>query len=110
MNDRGCMTCHHVPFLLWSQRAAAAPNRLDFRPDVERPVGIENHILNFTHLFQEGVDNVDFVTMGEGPAIRTGDAAFESTSSRDRHVLRHAVASREPPISANGACLPTASA
>lgn len=22
MNDRGCMSCHHVPFLLWSHRAA----------------------------------------------------------------------------------------
>ena len=24
MNDRGCMSCHHVPFLLWSHRAALA--------------------------------------------------------------------------------------
>jgi hypothetical protein len=24
MKDRGCMTCHHVPFLLWSHRAAQA--------------------------------------------------------------------------------------
>ena len=24
MNDRGCMSCHHVPFLLWSHRAAQA--------------------------------------------------------------------------------------
>ena len=24
MKDRGCTTCHHVPFLLWSHRAAQA--------------------------------------------------------------------------------------
>src|SRR6187431_1906262 len=24
MKDRRCMTCHHVPFLLWSHRAAQA--------------------------------------------------------------------------------------
>src|SRR6266478_3883176 len=24
MKDRGCMTCHHVPLLLWSHRAAQA--------------------------------------------------------------------------------------
>ncbi len=24
MDDRGCMSCHHVPFLLWSHRAAQA--------------------------------------------------------------------------------------
>ena len=24
INDRGCMSCHHVPFLLWSHRAAQA--------------------------------------------------------------------------------------
>ena len=24
LNDRGCMSCHHVPFLLWSHRAAQA--------------------------------------------------------------------------------------
>ncbi len=24
MNDRGCMSCHHVPFLLWSHRTAQA--------------------------------------------------------------------------------------
>lgn len=24
MNNRGCMSCHHVPFLLWSHRAAQA--------------------------------------------------------------------------------------
>jgi len=24
MSDRGCMSCHHVPFLLWSHRAAQA--------------------------------------------------------------------------------------
>src|ERR1041384_7222733 len=24
MEDRGCMSCHHVPFLLWSHRSAQA--------------------------------------------------------------------------------------
>ena len=24
MKNRGCITCHHVPFLLWSHRAAQA--------------------------------------------------------------------------------------
>jgi hypothetical protein len=41
-----------------------------FRPDVQRPDGLPEHILDFTYLFQGDIGNPDFITMGEGRPIR----------------------------------------
>ncbi len=41
-----------------------------FRPDVERPAGLPECVLDFSYLLQRGVDNPDFTTMGEGRQIR----------------------------------------
>ena len=41
-----------------------------FRPDVQRPGELHEHILDFSYLFQSGVDNPDFTTMGAGRQIR----------------------------------------
>jgi hypothetical protein len=41
-----------------------------FRPDVERPAELPGHALDFTYLFQAGVDNPAYLTMGEGRPIR----------------------------------------
>jgi hypothetical protein len=41
-----------------------------FLPDVQRPTGITQHILDFTYLFKRGVDNPDFRLLGEGHQIR----------------------------------------
>jgi hypothetical protein len=45
-----------------------------FRPDVLRPADVESHVLDFTYLFRQGVENPDFVEMGEGRLIREDDA------------------------------------
>jgi hypothetical protein len=52
-----------------------------FRPDVERPQHIKPYSLDFTYLFQRGVDNPDFITMGEGKAIRNVSEVGESNDS-----------------------------
>jgi hypothetical protein len=41
-----------------------------FLPDVQRPTGITQHILDFTYLFKRSVDNPDFRLLGEGHQIR----------------------------------------
>jgi hypothetical protein len=42
-----------------------------FRRDVERPVGLPTHELDFTYLFHGDVENPDFYTTGAGLQIRT---------------------------------------
>lgn len=41
-----------------------------FRSDVKRPASIQNHVLDFTYLFDRSVDNPDFIEMGDGRRIR----------------------------------------
>jgi len=41
-----------------------------FLPDVERPVSVQAHDLDFTYLFDDSLDNPDYVTMGTGRMIR----------------------------------------
>jgi hypothetical protein len=41
-----------------------------FLPDVKRPSNVETHILDFTYLFHEHVENPAFETMGEGRRVR----------------------------------------
>jgi hypothetical protein len=45
-----------------------------FRPDILRPGNAQSHILDFTYLFNDTVDNPDFVEMGEGRLIRQDEA------------------------------------
>jgi hypothetical protein len=46
-----------------------------FRPDVLRPSALEHHILDFTYLFDENVDNPDFINLGDGRLVRQEDIA-----------------------------------
>jgi len=57
-----------------------------FCPDVERPMDVPTHILDFTYLFHRSADNPDFTTMGEGRRIReeeTVPAMIEETQPAD---------------------------
>ncbi len=59
-----------------------------FLPNVERPSGLHDHILDFTYLFQRDIDNPAFTTMGEGRQIREDEkaAAQPATSSKRLRV------------------------
>jgi hypothetical protein len=59
-----------------------------FRPDVIRPDGIGDHILDFTYLFRDDVDNPDFTTMGGGRPIREGEGEEQSrgTAAKTRKM------------------------
>ena len=41
-----------------------------FTSSIERPAGLETHDLDFTYLFDEGLDNPDHSSMGQGQRIR----------------------------------------
>lgn len=44
-----------------------------FLADVERPAHIQGHVLDFTYLSTEGIDNPDHITMGTGRPVREDD-------------------------------------
>lgn len=52
-----------------------------FRPDVERPADLPDHVLDFSYLFDRGVDNPDFTTMGEGRRIREDESSVIAPST-----------------------------
>jgi hypothetical protein len=54
-----------------------------FRNSIERPAEIESYSLDFTYLFRRGLDNPDFISMGEGRQVRAvpGKEDEESPSS-----------------------------
>jgi len=66
-----------------------------FLPNVQRPTGITQHVLDFTYLFKRSLDNPDFRLLGEGHQIR--DIRGESNPLRaySEEVLRKA-AKAEP--------------
>jgi hypothetical protein len=45
-----------------------------FRPDVGRPGDVESHTLDFTYLYDNSVENPDYITMGEGERVREDSA------------------------------------
>jgi len=75
---------YHLPGLVSYRRDCPSEY---FRPDVERPANLGPHLLDFTYLFQDGVENPAFTTMGEGRRIREPD---ESEQSRTAASLRAA--------------------
>lgn len=57
-----------------------------FVPDVERPEATKTHELDFTYLFDESLDNPDFLTMGEGRRIRADVPAEYRFAKRLRGI------------------------
>lgn len=49
-----------------------------FRPDVERPADLKPHVLDFSYLFDDSVDNPDHITMGKGRRIRDPDDVVQT--------------------------------
>ena len=66
-----------------------------FRPDVIRPDGIGDYILDFTYLFRNDVDNPDFTTMGSGRPIREGEGEEQS---RDAAAKARKMDTEEVPL------------
>lgn len=58
-----------------------------FRADVERPVDMVTHALDFTYLFDNNIDNPDSLTMGEGIRVRE-DAVSEEQDTTGISSLR----------------------
>jgi len=67
-----------------------------FRPDVERPEGLPDHILDFTYLSRSAVDNPDFTTMGSGQQIREDED--EATEQRPDFQKVHKMEAEIVPI------------
>jgi hypothetical protein len=59
-----------------------------FLPDVARPEGLPDHILDFTYLFRSGVDNPDFTTMGSGQQIRRDESVVSAPRSDVQKIQR----------------------
>jgi hypothetical protein len=57
-----------------------------FRPDVERP-DLAGHTLDFTYLFDDRIDNPDYLRMGTGRRIRGEEEDTEQPSGRLRTIL-----------------------
>jgi hypothetical protein len=57
-----------------------------FRRDTVRPEGLSTHVLDFTYLFYQHVENPDYETMGAGRQIRESRAARPSTSFAHRFL------------------------
>jgi hypothetical protein len=56
-----------------------------FIPDVERPLGLRVHELDFTYLFDRSIDNPEFITTGEGRQIRQ-DKPVATEKSRELYA------------------------
>lgn len=73
MNDRGCMSCHHVPFLLWSHRAAQAHGlAVDAKKLAEWDEWARKDSLSHRNLFR--LQNYD---LGKVEAAKLPDAVKE---------------------------------
>ena len=42
-----------------------------FLPNVARPAGLQDHLLDFTYLFHDHIENPDYVIVGEGLQVRS---------------------------------------
>jgi hypothetical protein len=71
----------------WYHTDVTVPSEY-FRPDVERPADLSPHLLDFTYLFQRGVENPAFATMGEGRRIREPDEATPIATAASPRVAR----------------------
>jgi hypothetical protein len=72
-----------------------------FLPDVERPKDIEPKNLDFTYLFDDSIDNADYITMGEGRRVRADSAETgktQSPSMDDKVYKRRKAVEEEVPI------------
>lgn len=59
-----------------------------FRPDLERPADSSARLLDFTYLFQDGVENPAFTTMGEGRRIRELDESTQAATAAAQKAAR----------------------
>lgn len=61
-----------------------------FRADVERPAEINGHLLDFTYLFDNRIDNSAFENMGTGIRVRTQSRDLEprATTQQQRNTQR----------------------
>jgi hypothetical protein len=55
-----------------------------FLPDVERPKGLQGHVLDFTYLFEAGIDNPDYITLGTGRPIREDQTGVDQIAGATR--------------------------
>lgn len=73
MNERGCMSCHHVPFLLWSHRAAQSHGvAVDDKKLAEWDEWTQKDSLSHRNLFR--LQNYD---LGKVEAAKLPDAVKE---------------------------------
>jgi hypothetical protein len=70
-----------------------------FRPDIERPTDLNAHLLDFTYLFQSGVENPAFTTMAEGRRIRDQGEQERATTASTRRAAR--MMESEAPLEGN---------
>jgi hypothetical protein len=71
-----------------------------FIDSIERPASINAQPLDFTYLFDDSLDNFDFIDMGKGRQVATVAAnEFESPSRRERAIKR--LRSRGEPVTDN---------
>lgn len=68
-DHRGYQGWYHTDYTLPSEY---------FVPDIDRPVPIQAHELDFTYLFDQSLDNPDFDRMGRGRVIRDPAAATDT--------------------------------
>jgi hypothetical protein len=54
-----------------------------FRSSVKRPENIQRYSLDFTYLFKRGLENPDFISMGEGRRVRAHSEEAEEFPSSD---------------------------
>lgn len=64
----------------WYHTDVTVPSEY-FRPDVERPADLKALLLDFSYLFQTGVENPAYTTMGEGRRIREDEEAPYATAA-----------------------------
>jgi hypothetical protein len=78
-----------------------------FRSDVDRPAGLPEHMLDFTYLFDQSLDNPDHLLMGRGLQIReeadaedgTGDSPLYRFAKRGRGAGSEIAISNAPLLS-----------
>lgn len=67
-----------------------------FQPDVERPPELAGHTLDFTYLFDDRIDNPDYVRMGTGRRVRDQESTVnDALPVRLRKVLPESIPIKE---------------
>jgi hypothetical protein len=83
-NFREYLGHYHTDFTLPSEY---------FRADVARPDDVRSHVLDFTYLFDDSIENPDHVTMGSGRQIREdGTVRPAAATTRSKRFVEEVVA------------------